>query len=229
MAQQPLGALTPLLICTRTLQPADIATLFSNPVVLVPAPGAGKIINVLSAAFFFTHGSVTYFAPADIMVAEYLSSLNQVLSGNAISGLLSTTGSLYFMAPGGSGTNNAMLPGDDNQSVILQANDDYPASGVGASTLGAQGTGYVLHDTGTITTGNGDATYQITGVGALGIVTSFKITYAGTNYMVGAGQATATGGSQPGVGINFTVDVNALLAGNGTLKVVTYYQIIDVT
>ena len=229
MAQQPLGALTPLLSVAVTLSPAQIAALHTTPVVLIPAPGAGKIIFVLSAGVFYTWGGVSYYAAADAFAVQYVGSGNSVLNLGNFSNVLSVAQSQYAYQPGGPDSAFLMLSGDDNQPVEMQASDDYPASGVGASTIGAHGTGYVLNDTGTITTGQGDATYLITGVGALGIVTSFKITYAGTGYTVGAGQATATGGSQPGVGINFTINVNALLAGNGTLKVVVYYQIIDVT
>jgi hypothetical protein len=65
-------------------------------------------------------------------------------------------------------------------------------------------------------------------VGAGGAVLTYQITFAGSGYAVGNGQATATGGAQPGVGVGFTVNVTAVATGDGTLKVVTYYQIIPV-
>ena len=73
-------------------------------------------------------------------------------------------------------------------------------------TLGAAGTGYAVNDTGTITTGGGNATYKITAVSG-GAVTTFTITAPGTGYSTGNGQATATGGAQPGSGSGFTVNI----------------------
>ena len=113
--------------------------------------------------------------------------------------------------------------------MILVSTDDYGGGAIATSAINAPGTGYALGDTGTITNGANDATYIITGVGALGIVTGYSIVDAGTACTVAAGNATVDGGSQPGIGMNFTIDINSIAPGNGSLKVIVYYQIIDVS
>ena len=116
-----------------------------------------------------------------------------------------------------------------NQPINLTfSSGAFALAGIGVATLGAGGTGYAIGDTGTITTGNGDATYEVLTVSGLGAVLTFKITFPGSGYAVANGQATATGGAQPGVGINFTVDVTSLVNGDGALKVTTLYKVIDV-
>jgi hypothetical protein len=78
------------------------------------------------------------------------------------------------------------------------------------ASVTAGGSGYNAGDTGTITTGNANATYLVQTVGGGGAVTAFEITNAGSGYSVSAGNATATGGSQPGTGTGFTVDITVV-------------------
>ena len=82
-----------------------------------------------------------------------------------------------------------------------------------ASTLGAGGSGYVVGDTGTVATGNGDATYVVDTLSGSAVAT-YTITAPGTGYSVGTGQATAVGGAQPGVGTGFTINVTAIGAAD---------------
>jgi len=114
-----------------------------------------------------------------------------------------------------------------NQPLLLFGNN-YNFGPIVTATLGAGGAGYVANDTGTITFGANDATYKVLTVGAGGAVLTFQITFAGNNYQVANGLATVDGGAQPGVGVGFTVNITAVQTGDGTLKVVTYYQIIPV-
>lgn len=70
--------------------------------------------------------------------------------------------------------------------------------------VGAGGAGYAVGDTGTVTTGGANATYQVTAVVA-GAVSAFIITNSGSSYSVSNGQATAiTTGAGNGA---FTVNV----------------------
>jgi hypothetical protein len=77
----------------------------------------------------------------------------------------------------------------------------------------AAGTGYAANDTGTITTGNKNATYKVLTV-STGAVATFSITSGGSGYAIATGQATAVGGAQPGVGTGFTVNVTAIESGD---------------
>ncbi len=75
------------------------------------------------------------------------------------------------------------------------------------------GTGYAQNDTGTITTGNGDATYKVLTVGGTGgsVVQTVALVFSGSgNYSVATGQATNKGGSQPGSGSGLTINVTAV-------------------
>lgn len=96
--------------------------------------------------------------------------------------------------------------GVDNIQVWDGINANYfPASYgvIETASVTAGGTGYVIGDTGFITTGNGFATYQVTNVSG-GAVTAFTITFGGLQYTVSAGNATS---AETGSGTGFTVDI----------------------
>jgi hypothetical protein len=84
---------------------------------------------------------------------------------------------------------------------------------IATAGITAAGTGYAANDTGTITTGNGLATYKVLTVSS-GAVATFSITFGGAGYTVATGQATAVGGAQPGAGTGFTVNVTAIKDGD---------------
>lgn len=84
------------------------------------------------------------------------------------------------------------------------------------SALNAGGSGYAQGDTGTIV--GGTAAYVIDSVNA-GAVVTYHLTSAGSAYSTGTGVATATGGAQAGVGVNFTVDISTVAVG----AVATYH------
>lgn len=56
-------------------------------------------------------------------------------------------------------------------------------------------------------------------------VATYHLTSPGTNYRPASGDATATGGGQPGSGTGFTVNVLTVLQGDGTARVDVYYTI----
>jgi hypothetical protein len=87
------------------------------------------------------------------------------------------------------------------------------------STLQTGGSGYAVGDTGVVEDGFG-ATYQVLTVNA-GAVTSFTIINPGNGYTSGL-VTTATGGSQPGVGTGFTI--NIVTQDNSTTTTVSTVQ-----
>jgi hypothetical protein len=95
------------------------------------------------------------------------------------------------------------------------------AAAISAATINAAGTGYAVGDTGTISGGTGDATYRVSAIGTNGAVTAFVITNGGTAYATGSGIATATGGSQPGAGVGFQVNITSIL-GSWTTGTTVY-------
>jgi|GEM_PF-3083857 len=77
-------------------------------------------------------------------------------------------------------------------------------NGIGASTLAAGGTGYIVGDTGTVNTGSVLATYTVNTVSG-GAVTSYTINTIGSGYSIANGVATTkTSGSGSGFTINIT-------------------------
>ena len=81
------------------------------------------------------------------------------------------------------------------------------------SAMNFGGTGYAAGDTGFILPNGGGgipAQYTVTGVSGTGAVTGYTVGYSGTGFIVGNDVGTRTGGSQPGGGLGFTVDVSAV-------------------
>lgn len=210
------------------LTAAQIRTLFSAPVTVVPAPGAGFMVVPMRAVTVYTFGTVAFGN-------TQLDELQLFYSGDSATNLTSLINPGILAAASrwassadvaiGSALESLSL----NKAVVLQnPTADYNAGTIVTTTLGAGGTGYAVNDTGTITTFDADATYIVNSIGAGGAVVTFTITNPGTNYLVSNANATARGGAQPGAGSGLTINITAVTQGDGTLKVVTYYTIVPV-
>jgi hypothetical protein len=218
----------PLLSKTVILTAADILAQSTTPFELVPAPGAGMMIGVDKCAFVYRFGTRSFVFAAGAPLVHYAGDATVgLVSVTNLSNLLTGPLSGFVLEPSAMSAAVPILPGDDNKAVVIDG-IDLNAGPIATATLGAGGAGYAANDTGVITTGFGDATYKVLTVGGGGAVLTFSITAPGNAYTVGNGQATATGGAQPGVGAGFTVNITAVQKGDGTLKVVTYYQIVPV-
>jgi len=217
-----------MLVSNVTIGAAQLIAFSGGLIAVVPAPGVGKIIQPISVAILYNFGTVD-FSPTPRLNIQIGATGAPVLSvgPTQLTGFGVSAAWLPLINYNGSGITASS--GVSNIPLNLALTAGHFAAGIiSAAGITAAGTGYALNDTGTITSGGGDATYIITGVGALGVVTSFAVTGAGTGYSTGAGQATATGGAQPGIGTGFTVNITAVQNGDGTIKVVTYYQIVPV-
>jgi hypothetical protein len=217
-----------LLVSTVTLTSAQIKALSSSPIVTVPAPGAGNLINVLGVAARLNFGTHAYAALTDVLTFLYDNAAFDGVTNPSISGLVTNPQSGNAYTPGFVDPDSSNLTGNANSAIAVFGTNSYNVGPIVTATLGGGGAGYVANDTGTITNGANDATYKVLTVGAGGAVLTFQITGAGTTCSVANGNATVDGGAQPGVGAGFTVNITAVQTGDGTLKVVTYYQIIPV-
>lgn len=83
------------------------------------------------------------------------------------------------------------------------------------STLNAGGAGYAVGDTGSVAGGNPSALYRVLTVGGGGAVATYQLTDPGAGYATAAGVATATGGSQPGSGAGFKINITSTSGGAG--------------
>jgi hypothetical protein len=113
-----------------------------------------------------------------------------------------------------------------------------PDGNITASTLNSGGMSYAPGDTGTISgAGDGSAQYTILTVSGGGAVLTYSIgPNQGNGYVPATNISTSTGGSQPGSGTGFTINVQSgggtgaqlnltVLTGDGTLTLTLWYTI----
>jgi hypothetical protein len=217
-----------MLVSTTTLTAAQIIGMNVTPVSLVPAPGAGKLIQPFIATCIYTFGTKPFLPSLSPTIWAGPNTVPVSTQLGVYTGPFRGTGISYFYLPAFSDNPVALLPGADNQPLVLTSDTAFNVGPLVTTTLAAGGTGYVVNDTGTIQGSSADATYKVLTVGAGGAVLTYQVTNPGTAYFPANSQPTATGGAQPGVGTGFAVNITAVATGDGTLKVVTYYQIIPV-
>src|SRR5579864_3841934 len=140
------------------------------------------------------------------------------LSGSAVATYhITSAGTGYSAVSGASTTNNTGT-----------------GSGLTINILTVGG-GYAVGDTGTVNGGSILATYKVLTVDANGNALTYSITDEGAGYVVFTGVGTATGGTQPGIGAGFTINVTSTGTANtfsglpastflGPISFVTYIE-----
>ncbi len=213
---------------TKVLRPAELLNLGVTPVQLTPTPGPGQVLVPGQIALVYNFNRFDFSASPSVNVE--IGATGTGVLHSSISGLTGSGASTLIIPQLSfdAGAVDFTAPYLGQPLMLVLVGGAFAAGGIETATIGAAGTGYAPGDTGTITTGDGNAHYQVLTVGGLGDVTSFLITAPGTGYAAGAGQATATGAPQAGIGINFTVNITKINDGDGTIKVTTLYQVIDV-
>lgn len=214
----------PLTIITIPLSAAQIRTLHSSPISIVPAPGLGHMIHPLFSTLELKFGT-TAFAPTGSSVIQ----LNFHGTGTFVTGSLNNP----LIQAVSSFTQNEDINFDsafpttdgNNNSLDLTAMSDFLNGPIATSTLNVGGAGYAIGDTGTISTGNGDATYAVDTVNGGGAVLTYHLTSLGTDYGVGTNIATqvSTGGGDG----NFTINITSVTPGDGTGRYTLWYMIDD--
>lgn len=212
------------------LSASNLNHLFSAPVELVAAPGAGKVAVPLWGIMKYSVGSHTYYTGPNydhpmVMVgsAVYLQELFDIDS------LADNIKKCFFTQPVDP-DNHPFLP--ENSAIKLgnslggSPGADLIAYGdVTACSLSAGGAGYSIGDTGTWNFGFSGGAYTVTGVDGGGAVTSF--TFAGLNG-VRVGDIATTNVTTGGGDGNFSAHVDTVIPGNGTALLKLVYQIADV-
>lgn len=217
------------LTASAVLDSAQITTLFSAPTLIIPPPGAGKLIvpgywvcqfvpgadailnssgGALQPALFYDDGN----PPGDANNA----SDNGALPTDATPSLFATLGASSDSAV-------ATVVASGNGVVFGNRSADPTRSGpIFGAVLLAGGVGYAPGDTGTFTSIAGTGgTYTVDTVDGGGAVLTFTVTADGDGYTVDdAGTAVTTGGGDG----NFAVTVS--LANDGQLFVDVTYTIV---
>lgn len=116
----------------QTLDNDDILALRATPFTLVAAPGAGKVIEFMSAELFYDYGGTVYTESADNLIIRYADG-----SGQAVSETIETTAFIDAVA------DSAIIARPAAQLVFLKTACDNKA--------------LVLHNTGNGEFGGGDA------------------------------------------------------------------------
>lgn len=206
-------------IVTKHLTTADLSTLFSAPVEILPAPGAGKAIAVVQmyAAQVPILGN---WAPVgtepNLYYAGDVVNPHQIAAWDSVPSILSNgTGQPAvesLLAAFASQTPGIWVaPAYENQPVVFSQTvaDGNRIGGLLAATVNAAGVGYAVGDTGTVDVVNwvGGAQYVVDTVSGLGAVLTFHLDSEGDGYDPESNWGTTPGGAQPGIGVGFTVDI----------------------
>lgn len=222
-------------LATRTahLVAAQILTLFTAPTIIVPAPGAGKMIVPLQV--------FTEWAPG---LDQYEVNTPQIAyDSNRAGGMIATVGGALVLSSATASVElNAALGGVSWQGVeyaksvaadkpiTLSQSDSMTTPGgnplargpIVTSTLAAGGAGYAPGDVGTIDF-DGIAAYVVDTVGALGTVLTYHLTNVGVGYDTISNPLDTT--ATTGVGTGLTLNVTAIPPADGDLYVTTLYRV----
>ena len=116
---------------------AEILALETTAKVLVPAPGAGKVVEFVSAVFFLDHGGTDYTGGANIVVETGSSGTN--LSANLGTSLLQSSADAYAIL----GALEAGVVTDVNEGLSLLNSSTTFATGNGTLVVHVA---YRIHD-----------------------------------------------------------------------------------
>lgn len=234
-----LGTNVGLLRQTLALTKTQVATLWTTPVLLLPAPGAGKMNFIIGGVAQYKHGTAVMaganwlvltakstqpsshadqlgmFEPMDMDSHDEIGPLQMVGKGNSAQSYIG--GPVYVASP------------DFDLGLF---------GPVASMTVVNGGGGYAVNDTGFLDyysddnsrqSGNPssqDATYRVTAVSG-GVVTGITLTNPGTAYSTDQFACTA-GGAQHGAGNgNLTVAATVTDCETGPMLIEVIYTIVD--
>lgn len=207
---------------TIALTANQINHLFSVPVTLVPAPGAGKLINPLQATALFKANTLR-FGKAGATIATGYGSCATIAPYDLAAFVIQAVSTVEVDQTAGAYSKpSAAL---DNQPLVAcgLVSDFVSGGAVATSNLhaGGGGTGYAPGDTG----GFNDCTalYTIDTVGGGGDVLTYHLTNTGYECPIISNEGTFTNdGTGDG---NFTVDIATVNPGNGSGTITILYTI----
>lgn len=225
---------------TVDLSTADIATLNSVPVEVIPTPGAGKTIG------FAGLPTLQYLAGSEPLAggsrwflvfdggSEVDEGLFGMANGMAGDGLISYAGPLFPIHLANENVEPSQawweLPpqaATEDKSVMLAASGDFSVSGsILTSSIFDAGVLYAVNDTITLVNDYAatPAVLVVDSVGGGGEVLTYHLTDNGTGYIVSAYSQDLTSGI--GSGFILTVDTITPLS-DGTARLTVLYYVMD--
>ena len=111
-----------------SLSAAQIKTISTVPISVIAAPGAGKVIEIVSAFLSFNYGTVTFDAAADFEVSLYTDTAGARQFSTA-NNILNKTSSTIQTFDKDASTSSQLV---DNKAIFIDGGDD---STVGDSTI----------------------------------------------------------------------------------------------
>ena len=217
---------------TVQIDGSAISTLNSVPVELVAAPNSGHCIVPVVWTAEYVAGPCAYVFPGLVSLFYGAPALGAPVGAGGIqtafnwnsaaaptSGWTNTIGLIGQVAPDPANVNGAAV------NLAAATGDATVYGPIDTTTLNDGGSGYAAGDTGTID-GNqygSAAAYVVDTVDGGGAVLTYHVTDPGDGYTTATGVTTTPGGSQPGAGSGFTVDVTIVAALGDTLTITLYY------
>lgn len=221
------GGVLPFDIAIDQLQ---LTRLASHPLVAGLSIPAGKIAFPISMTLQYQAGTAA-FEGSDKFFQYQWTATGEIALAAQISSIVDTTANRFFTQGGGSGDEPASYAALLGSDLELATNGDLGLWGpIASSTLsdGGGGAGYASGDTGNVTSpGGADATYTVTTVDGDGDVLTYTLDTPGNSFTTATDMATVAGGSQPGAGTGFMIDVIVSQCETGTALVTGTYILMD--
>lgn len=215
-----------------TISQADLTTLFSSPVEAIPAPGAGKVIALVSCLWQYRWEDAVFLTAVALPAIGYIGS---DFSGSAMidfqNGNTPQFGGNYDQV--GSNPPYGIAPDFDviNKAIVIATQSDLGIWGpITALTLNAGGALYAPGDTGIVGDGSADtadATYVVDTVDGGGAVLTATLTAPGTSYTSVTADPTTNDGAQPGIGTGLKFNVTVSTPATGYMQFDLSYLIVD--
>ena len=200
--------------CYVSLTADDIRTASDSELELLPAPGVGRVVQLLAVTVATTAGSIPF----------ELASVSSSYSGDATN---------LFDVPiliGQAYDNVASIlletelafdyPLVENKAILLVGATSDATGAVATSEVDDPGLGYEAEDTFTLING---VTGVVDTVGALGVVETYHLTANGSAILPAA---TLTQTATSGVGTGLTLTVLTITLANGTARVYVEFQVL---
>jgi hypothetical protein len=215
-----------------TLTAADLAAMgTTDPPMILPAPGANKLINPVDGILHYRAGVTPYTVTGFGVAYGVYGNTSGRFQWENFSGFPA----MLAEAADQLASMTALGPSDDSTNYGAPANfiDKalyFIAAGALVTTVVNQGgTGYAENDIVGINGGDGNAVAIIDTVDVDGAVLTYHIDTAGARYYIGTNVATST---QTGAGSGFTIDITEVkgpTAGDGEVDVILNYTVVDLS